>query len=92
MNTTEKLSVYYDCDINGVVVTRLGNSPNEDKIVVMLLGEEADRFMVLISNQDVARCAINAIDWLHLVLTGEVKIKGETNDSKGTETGTSEIS
>lgn len=73
MNTTEKLTVYYDCNIDGVVVTRLGNSPNEDKIVVMLLGEDANRFMSVICNQDVARCAINAIDWEHLDLTGEVR-------------------
>ena len=76
MNTIEKLSVYYDCDIGGVSVTRRGNSPNEDKIVVMLLGEDADRFMSIICNQDIARCAINAIDWEHLNLTGEVRILG----------------
>lgn len=80
MNTTEKLTVYYDCNIDGVVVTRLGKSPNEDKIVVMLLGEDADRFMSIICNQDVARCAINAIDWAHLDLTGEVRVLG--NDER----------
>ena len=73
MGTIEKLTVYYDCDIGGVSVTRRANSPNEDKIVVMLLGEDADRFMSIICNQDIARCAINAIDWEHLDLTGEVR-------------------
>ena len=77
MDTIEKLTVYYDCNIDGVVVTRLGNSPNEDKIVVMLLGEDADRFMSIICNQDVARCAVNAIDWEHLSLTGEVRVLGD---------------
>lgn len=77
MDTIEKLTVYYDSNIDGVVVTYLGNSPNEDKIVVMLLGEDADRFMSIICNQDVARRVVNAIDWKHLDLTGEVKaLKG----------------
>ena len=73
MNTTEKLTVYYDCDIRGVSVTRLANSPNEDKIVAMFLDNDADRFMSIICNQDIARCAINAIDWEHLGLTGEIR-------------------
>ncbi len=91
---TETIAVYYDNGIGGVSVMRLANSPNgngRDKLLTMFLDKDADRFMSIICNQDIARCAINAIDWEHLDLTGEVKIKGETNDSKGTETGTSEI-